>query len=56
LKASGVSVTDVRELPEAAYAMVQGPDGLLLELFQPNANRVPEELRRTNYFASVSTT
>ena len=56
LQASGVSVTDVRELPEAAYAMVQGPDGLLLEVFQPNASRVPEELRRKNYFLSVSAT
>ncbi len=53
LKAAGVSVTDVRELPEASYAMAQGPDGLLLELFQPNPARVGADLARSGYFATV---
>ena len=53
LKAAGVSVTDVRELPAASYAMAQGPDGLLLELFQPNPVRVPDSLASIGYFATV---
>ncbi len=53
LKAAGVSVTDVRELPDASYAMAKGPDGLLLELFQPNGERMPETLASTDYFATV---
>jgi catechol 2,3-dioxygenase-like lactoylglutathione lyase family enzyme len=53
LKDAGVSVTDVRELPEASYAMAQGPDGLLLELFQPNPALVGAALRRNGYFATV---
>jgi catechol 2,3-dioxygenase-like lactoylglutathione lyase family enzyme len=53
LKAAGVSVTEIRELPDASYAMAQGPDGLLLELFQPNAARVPDVLSRIAYFATV---
>lgn len=53
LKAAGVSVTDVRELPEASYAMAQGPDGLLLELFRPNPARVAGVLASTGYFATV---
>ncbi len=53
LRAAGVSVTDVRELPDASYAMAQGPDGLLLELFQPNAARVPDSLARAGYFATA---
>lgn len=54
LQAAGVSVTEVRELPDASYAMAQGPDGLLLELFQPNPTRVPEALARSGYFASLA--
>ena len=53
LKAAGVSVTDVRELPEASYAMAQGPDGLLLELFCPNPARVAGTLASSRYFATV---
>jgi catechol 2,3-dioxygenase-like lactoylglutathione lyase family enzyme len=53
LRAAGVSVTEVRELPAAAYAMAQGPDGLLLELFQPNPAHVTGDLARTDYFATV---
>jgi catechol 2,3-dioxygenase-like lactoylglutathione lyase family enzyme len=53
LKAAGVSVTDVRELPDASYAMAKGPDGLLLELFQPNGTRLPEALSGSGYFATV---
>lgn len=56
LKAAGVSVTDVRDLSEASYAMAQGPDGLLLELFQPNAAHVDDDLKALNYFATVTGT
>ena len=53
LKSAGVSVTEVRELPDASYAMAKGPDGLLLELFQPNGECMPETLAGTGYFATV---
>ena len=53
LKAAGVSVTDVRRHPEACYAMAKGPDGLLLELFQPEAAQVDRRLADSGYFASV---
>jgi catechol 2,3-dioxygenase-like lactoylglutathione lyase family enzyme len=53
LKGAGVSVTDVRELPDASDAMGQGPDGLLLELFQPNPARVPTSLSSIGYFATI---
>jgi catechol 2,3-dioxygenase-like lactoylglutathione lyase family enzyme len=53
LKAAGVSVTDVRRHAEADYAMAQGPDGLLLELFQPHAERVGQSLIKAGYFATV---
>jgi len=53
LKAAGVSVTDVRRHAEGDYAMAQGPDGLLLELFQPRAEHVPPALTRSGYFATV---
>jgi catechol 2,3-dioxygenase-like lactoylglutathione lyase family enzyme len=53
LKAAGVSVTEVRRHPEASYAMAQGPDGLLLELFQPDPARVDRRLADAGYFASV---
>ena len=53
LKAAGISVTDVRRHAEGDYAMAQGPDGLLLELFQPHAERVPPALVKSNYFATV---
>lgn len=53
LKAAGVSVTEVRALPDASYAMAQGPDGLLLELFQPTATRMPDALAASGYFATV---
>ncbi len=54
LKAAGVSVTEVRRHPEACYAMAQGPDGLLLELFQPDAAQMDRRLADARYFASVS--
>jgi catechol 2,3-dioxygenase-like lactoylglutathione lyase family enzyme len=54
LKAAGVSVTDARELPAASYAMAQGPDGVLLELFQPNTASVDDALRAAGYFATVA--
>ena len=48
LRALGVSVTDVRRHPTADYAMAQGPDQLLIELFRPHA--VPPEL--LDYFTT----
>lgn len=53
LKAAGVSVTDVRRHAEGDYAMAEGPDGLLLELFQPHAARLPTALIESGYFAST---
>ena len=53
LKVAGVSVTDVRRHAEGDYAMAEGPDGLLLELFQPHAERLPAELIDAGYFASA---
>jgi catechol 2,3-dioxygenase-like lactoylglutathione lyase family enzyme len=53
LKAAGVSVTDVRRHPEACYAMAQGPDGLLLELFQPSRAQMDPRLVAAGYFASL---
>jgi catechol 2,3-dioxygenase-like lactoylglutathione lyase family enzyme len=54
LAAAGVSVTPVRRHPQGDYAMAEAPDGLLLELFQPNASALPEELVRDGYFATVA--
>ncbi len=51
LKQAGVSVTDVRELPTASYAMAKGPDGVLIELFQPVAERTSQKLR--GFFETV---
>ena len=45
LREMGVSVTDVRRDPAGAYAMAEAPDGLLVELFEPDRDAVPEELR-----------
>jgi len=53
LKVAGVSVTDVRRHAEGDYAMAEGPDGLLLELFQPHAERLPAALIEAGYFASA---
>ncbi len=53
LKVAGVSVTDVRRHAEGDYAMAEGPDGLLLELFQPHAERLPAALIGAGYFASA---
>jgi catechol 2,3-dioxygenase-like lactoylglutathione lyase family enzyme len=44
LRALGVSVTDVRDEPAASYAMAEGPDRLLVEIFQPNPEALPREL------------
>ena len=52
LEVAGVSVTDVRRHAEGDYAMAEGPDGLLLELFQPHVERLPAALIATGYFAS----
>ena len=53
LRAAGVSVTDVRRHPEASYAMAKGPDGLLLELFQPDPAQMDARLAQAGYFASI---
>ena len=53
LRAAGVSVTDVRRHHEASYAMAKGPDGLLLELFQPDPAQMDARLARAGYFASI---
>ncbi len=53
LKAAGVSVTEIRRYPEACYAMAQGPDGLLLELFQPDPALMDRRLADAGYFASI---
>jgi catechol 2,3-dioxygenase-like lactoylglutathione lyase family enzyme len=53
LKAAGVSVTDIRRHPEAAYAMASGPDGLLLELFQPDPANMDRRIAESGYFATV---
>ena len=53
LKVGGVSVTDVRRHAEGDYAMAEGPDGLLLELFQPHAERLSAALIEAGYFASA---
>jgi catechol 2,3-dioxygenase-like lactoylglutathione lyase family enzyme len=54
LKAAGVSVTDVRRHPQACYAMAQGPDGLLLELFQPDPAQMDPRLMAAGYFATTT--
>jgi catechol 2,3-dioxygenase-like lactoylglutathione lyase family enzyme len=53
LKAAGVSVTEIRRHAEASYAMAQGPDGLLLELFQPDAAKMDRRLADAGYFSSI---
>lgn len=53
LKAAGESVTDIRRHAEGDYAMAQAPDGLLLELFQPHAERLPAALIEAGYFATA---
>jgi len=53
LASAGVSVTEVRRQSDADYAMAKGPDGLLLELFQPHAERVPATLAASGYFATL---
>ena len=40
-----VSVTAVRKLPSASYAMAKGPDGVLIELFQPVPEKTSAKLR-----------
>ncbi|WP_416981040.1 VOC family protein [Streptomyces sp. T028] len=44
LRNMGVSVTDIRSEPTAQYAMAEGPDRLLIEIFQPDPARVPPHL------------
>lgn len=53
LRRAGVSVTEVRRHAEGDYAMAQGPDALLLELFQPHAAHVGAAMARSGYFATL---
>jgi catechol 2,3-dioxygenase-like lactoylglutathione lyase family enzyme len=53
LKVAGISVTEVRRHAEGDYAMAEAPDGLLLELFQPHAERLPAALIASGYFATA---
>ncbi len=52
LRLMGVSVTAIREEPDASYAMAEGPDHLLIEIFQPDEAAVPVDLR--SYFGFSS--
>lgn len=52
LRGMGVSVTDIRREPTAVYAMAEGPDRLLLEIFQPDPTDMPAEL--ASYFGFTS--
>jgi catechol 2,3-dioxygenase-like lactoylglutathione lyase family enzyme len=52
LSAMGVSVTDIRQEPTARYAMAEGPDRILLEIFQPDPASTPAELH--HYFGFTS--
>ncbi|MFI7229527.1 VOC family protein [Nonomuraea angiospora] len=45
LRAMGVSVTEIRREPTARHAMAEGPDRLLPEIFQPDPEALPPELR-----------
>jgi predicted enzyme related to lactoylglutathione lyase len=46
LEAGGVAVPrGIKEAEEFRYAMVSGPDGVLLELFEFDRDRTPEPLR-----------
>ncbi|MFI7129269.1 VOC family protein [Nonomuraea sp. NPDC050153] len=49
LRAMDVSVTPIRHEPTARYAMAEGPDRLLLEIFEPDPAALPPALR--SYFA-----
>jgi catechol 2,3-dioxygenase-like lactoylglutathione lyase family enzyme len=46
LRGLGVSVTDIRREPAASYAMAEGPDRLLVEIFQPDLSAMPAGLRQ----------
>jgi catechol 2,3-dioxygenase-like lactoylglutathione lyase family enzyme len=48
LRGLDVSVTEIRHEATADYAMAEGPDGLLIEIFRPDPASVPTELR--DYF------
>jgi catechol 2,3-dioxygenase-like lactoylglutathione lyase family enzyme len=50
LRAGGVALrSDVRRHPEGSYLMVEAPDGVLLELFEPDPAGLPEAAVR--YFS-----
>lgn len=54
LKSAGLSVSEIRHHPGFDYAMVEAPDRLLLELFQPKLDKLSDRLRKSGYFASES--
>ncbi|MEO1659281.1 MAG: VOC family protein [Pseudomonadota bacterium] len=45
LQTAGVSVSPLKTEVSGSYAMAEAPDGLLLELFQPDPVTCPQELR-----------
>lgn len=50
MTANGVAFRkSVTQRPDADYVMVQAPDGVLLELFQPQPERLPAGL--SDFFA-----
>ncbi|WP_433594756.1 VOC family protein [Nocardia sp. CA-145437] len=55
VRAMGYSVTDIRVEPTASYAMAQGPDRLLVEIFQPDPAGLPPELHEF-FGLEISTT
>lgn len=52
IREMGYSVTAIRREPTAAYAMVKGPDDLLVEVFEPDISQLPPELR--SYFGLLA--
>lgn len=41
----GTSVTEIRHEPGATHVIAEGPDRMLIEIFQPDPNAIPLELR-----------
>ena len=49
MEAGGVPIqNDIKHLAEASYIMVEGPDGVLLELFEVNRDKLTPSLQ--NFF------
>lgn len=45
LRGPAAPVTHIREQPGARYAMAEGPDGVLIELFEPDLTEAAPTLR-----------